>query len=130
MGEKAIKISPGVYAQLKGLVDKGGLSYKAVADELIREGLLHLRSVEDIAQAVGADPNIRVAEENGVVYYCEECDTILDSEAEPEACPKCGTRFDWENKPSLGGGMGWLGWGLVGLAVLLVAGNQGRIAGK
>lgn len=124
--EKNVKISPGIYAQVKDLADQGGLSYKLVADELIRAGLKQLSSVSDLAQAVEADPNIRVAEEDGVVYYCEECNQVLDAEEQPEVCPKCGAKIDWEHKP--GGGMGLLGWGLIGLAILWTMGNQRRTA--
>jgi len=127
--EKTLKVSPGIYAQVTELADKGGLAYKLVADELMREGLRHLNTVSALAEAVEADPNIRVSQEDGVVYYCEECGQLLDIDEKPDVCPnpKCGVKIDWEHKPG-GGGMGLVGWGLVGLAIFLALGSQGRTA--
>jgi len=124
--ETRIKLSQGIYTQVKDLADKGGLDCKLVADELIREGFKHLSSAGALAEAIKADPNIRAVVEDGVVYYCEECNQVLDVENEPEKCPGCGVRIDWTRKPGTGGGMGFLGWGLVGLAALLVMGTQRR----
>jgi len=79
---------------VKALADEGGLDYKLVADELIRAGLAQLKTVPQLAAAIEADPNILAVEEDGVVYYCEECGQVLDSEAESAKCPNCGGRID------------------------------------
>ncbi|MBA7590755.1 hypothetical protein ES708_32892 [subsurface metagenome] len=128
--EKAIKLSQDPYDLVKKLSDEGDLSIREVADELVRAGAVQLNTLAAVAQAVAENPRITAEQVNGQVYYCAECHYPIDPREKLESCPQCTAKFNWESwergESGEGGGFGALGWGLVGLAVLLAVGFQGN----
>jgi len=118
--EKSMKVSAGVYNLVKAYADQGDISIKDVATELVKAGLNQLTDLKDIVKHMEDDSEVQVQEVDGSVYYCPECKYPLDPEQKLDDCPRCQASLDW------GGGMGVLGWGLIGLAMLLVVGSQRR----
>lgn len=119
MKDLGLKVSTGPYDLVKNLADKGDLSLKDVADELIKAGARQLDSLEKVAKAVGEKPYIVREEVNGFIYHCEECGQPLDPREELDTCPGCNTALNWSTVEGEGGGWGMIGIGLVGLAALL-----------
>jgi len=126
--EKTIKLSKDPYEIVRKLSEEGDLSIRDVADELVKAGAGQLNTLADVAKAIAENPRITAQEVNGQVYYCAECQYPIDPREKLESCPKCTAKFNWEawerGESGEGGGFGMIGWGLVGLAVLLAAGFQ------
>ncbi|MBA7661787.1 hypothetical protein ES703_69807 [subsurface metagenome] len=128
--ETTVKVSRGPYDIVKKLSEEGDLSIRDVADALLEAGAVKLNTLAEVAQAVAENPRITAQEVNGQVYYCAECHHPIDPREKLESCPNCTKKFNWEawerGESGEGGGFGALGWGLVGLAVLLAVGFQGN----
>jgi len=118
---KTLKVSPGIYETLKGFADTSDRSLHEVTDDLLTAGLERLGGLAPLVDQVEKDRTIEVREVNGVVYYCDECQYPLDPKEELTECPNCGAKLDWGEQK---GGLGVVGWGLVGLALLLSLGAR------
>lgn len=124
MNEKTLKVSPGLYGKVKDLSEKGDISIQAITNDLMSAGLKQFDKLGPIAEHLEENPDIEVREVNGLVYFCEDCQYPLDPEKELPECPNCHTKLSWSEKGKPGTGLGFVGWGLVGLAVLLSLGAQ------
>ena len=122
MVEKTLKVSGSQYERVKALADRGGLSIKDVADELVRAGADQLNSLEKVEKAIGDKSFIMTADVDGLVYTCEECGHQLDPNEELDACPNCNTKLDWSGFEEGGGGIGIIGIGIAALAIAVALG--------
>ena len=122
MVEKTLRISSSQYDQVKALADKGDLSIKDVADELVRAGAEQLNSLEKVSKAIEGKPFIATTDVNGLVYTCDECGHQLDPNEELDACPKCNTKLNWAGLEEGGGGIGIVGIGIAALAIAVALG--------
>ncbi len=123
MIEKAIKISETAYESVSAIADQGDLSKARVASALVDAGVKQLPTLEAVLEHLKGDPNVGVREVNGKVYYCEQCNYPLDPNEELEQCPNCETQLNWNDES---GGLGIIGWGLLGLAALVFVTSQTR----
>lgn len=119
MRDLGLKVSATPYDLVKDLADKGELSLKDVADELIKAGAKQLDSLEKVVKAVEERPGIAREDVNGFIYHCEGCGQPLDPREELDNCPGCRTKLNWSTVEGEGGGFGWIGLGLVGLAAIV-----------
>jgi len=117
--EKTMRVSPGIYELVKKLADTGDASLHEVTDNLLTAGLKQLEILGPLSDLAEDDKTIQVREVNGAVYYCTECQHPLDPKEKLGECPSCGVELDWGETKK---GLGIIGWGLVGLATLLVWG--------
>lgn len=116
---RTMKVSPGLYDAVKELADTGDQPLHKVTDDLLTAGLKQLKHLGSITEVVEEDRTLDVREVNGVVYYCNECQHPVDPKKELSECPNCKAELDWGEQKQ---GLGIVGWGLVGLALLLTLG--------
>lgn len=123
MKTTTMRVSPGIYELVKELANTGDTSLHEVTDNLLTAGLKQLEILGPLSNLAEDDKTLQVREVNGVVYYCTECHHPLDPHEKLGECPSCQAELDWSERKS---GLGILGWGLVGLATLLVLGATTR----
>lgn len=123
MIEKSMKVSEKAYESISAIADQGDLSKVKVASALVDAGVKQLPKLEDVLEHLKGAPNVGVQEVNGKVFYCEQCNYPLDPNEELEQCPNCDTQLNWNDEP---GGLGIIGWGLLGLAALVFVNSQTR----
>ena len=120
---RTMKVSPEIYELVKNLADTGDTSLHEVTDNLLTAGLKQLKILGPLSELAESGKTLQVREVNGVVYYCTECQHPLDPKKKLEKCPSCQAELDWGERK---GGLGIIGWGLVGLALLLTLGATTR----
>lgn len=127
MGERTIKVSDNIYDKVKTLSETGDRTMRDLADDLVSEGLEGLAKVAEAAEHIEKDAGIEEQQVNGVIYFCEECHYPLDPREELAECPGCQTKLSWAENGKPGAGLGVVGWGLIGLALLLSLGAKRRV---
>ncbi|MBA7612580.1 hypothetical protein ES703_19816 [subsurface metagenome] len=126
MGEHTIKVSDDTYDKVKTLSETGDRTQLDTVEDLLSVGLEGLGKVAEAVEHLEKDAGIEEQQVNGVVYFCEACRYPLDPREELAECPGCQTKLSWAENGKPGAGLGVIGWGLIGLALLISLGAKRR----
>ncbi|MBA7672647.1 hypothetical protein ES703_80831 [subsurface metagenome] len=127
-----VKISKKNHELVRSLAEKTGMGLTDVFDKLLQEGL---NSTQQMGKVIASDkewaaveitaedllkPDHKPGKEelDHTVYYCKACaargKTVkLDADEQPERCPECGDKLNWNGK-----GIGWPGYLAIGILAL------------
>lgn len=126
MPEKTVRISSSNYDNVLRIARATGSGIRETLDGLLVENVNQVdrtvKQLEDNDQVKQLEESIRAIEVNGKEYHCQSCGQVLDPSAELTECPSCHAELDWEPQRSIG----LVGWGLAGLALLLVLNKNKR----
>lgn len=127
--EKTVRISQGNYDRICEIANTTGMGIRELVDSLLSDNLAHLQlTAHDLGETktvqtlrkqyqneVDKLKTIAVQEVDGQVYFCQKCHQPLDPDKELKHCPSCDAELNWGEHTRIG----MVGWGLIGLAILL-----------